>query len=119
MALQFRKVGKAPRATRKQMGLAPVLPPNHCSHVVRFYTHRSKAAPCALRPDGTMTKLLNAYRAEPTIKIWAQRWSVARGMHWVVERECMDSTVNEWLAVFRKAEPAIKFVASTRRPRLL
>ncbi|MHC2284415.1 hypothetical protein ACVIJW_000285 [Bradyrhizobium barranii subsp. barranii] len=53
------------------------------------------------------------------IKIWAQRWSVARGMHWVVERECMDSTVNEWLAVFRKAEPAIKFVASTRRPRLL
>ncbi|MHC2284417.1 hypothetical protein [Bradyrhizobium barranii] len=68
MALQFRKVGKAPRATRKQMGLAPVLPPNHCSHVVRFYTHRSKAAPCALRPDGTMTKLLNAYRAEPTIK---------------------------------------------------
>lgn len=52
MALQFRKVGKAPRATRKQMGLAPVLPPNHCSPAYA----------------NTMTKLLNAYRAEPTIK---------------------------------------------------
>jgi hypothetical protein len=36
------------------MGLAPVLPPNHCSHVVRYYTHRSKTAPCALIADGTI-----------------------------------------------------------------
>jgi hypothetical protein len=37
-------------------------------------------------------------------------------MHWVAERQCAADTVDEWLAVFRKDEPAIKFVVSTRKP---
>jgi hypothetical protein len=50
------------------------------------------------------------------IKIWSLRFSVARGHHWSIERECLPTTVNEWLAVFRKSEPDVTFVASTRKP---
>jgi hypothetical protein len=52
------------------------------------------------------------------INLWSERWSVARGRHWVLERECADATANEWLAVFRNSEPGIRFVLAVRKPHL-
>jgi hypothetical protein len=50
------------------------------------------------------------------IKIWSLRYSVARGKHWTIERECLPTTVNDWLDVFRRSEPDVTFVASVRKP---
>jgi len=51
------------------------------------------------------------------IKLWSLRNSIARGEHWVCERECLEATCNEWLAVFRKSEPEVNFVLATKRPK--
>jgi hypothetical protein len=32
----------------------PTLPPNQCSHVVKYYEHMARNAPLALIPDGSI-----------------------------------------------------------------
>lgn len=52
-----------------------------------------------------------------TLKLYSLRTSIARGAHWVVERECAIATANEWLAVFRKSEPEVTFVLAYSKPK--
>lgn len=51
-------------------------------------------------------------------KIWSFRHSVAQGNHVVCERECSIETVQQWLAIFRKDEPNVCFIADTRKPKV-
>lgn len=51
------------------------------------------------------------------IKLWSLRNSIARGAHWVNERDCALATANEWLAVFRKGEPEVTFVLAYSKPK--
>ena len=55
------------------------------------------------------------------IKLWSHRpdkaFANAGPSKWVLERECMISTANEWLEVFRKSEPDVKFVLSDKKPK--
>ncbi len=51
-------------------------------------------------------------------KIWSIRFSIARGNHYVLERECSVSDAQEWLKIFREDEPNVIFLASFRKPRL-
>lgn len=48
--------------------------------------------------------------------IWSLRSSVARGIHWVKERDCTVEEVADWLAVFRKDEPGIAFIEQKNKP---
>lgn len=50
------------------------------------------------------------------LKIYSIRYSVAQGNHWQYERDCTEANVQEWLAVFRKDEPGVTFIASKRKP---
>lgn len=49
--------------------------------------------------------------------LWSKRYSVAQGNHWKLERECLESTAQQWLEVFRKDEPEVLFVVSHNKPR--
>jgi hypothetical protein len=51
-----------------------------------------------------------------TTKLWSYRWSFARGWRWQLERECHIETSLQWLEVFKKDEPSIKFKLSKKRP---
>lgn len=53
-------------------------------------------------------------------KLWSLRNTIARGNHWVLERECTEENVQEWLKVFRDDEPNVIFVAvkGNRKPKL-
>lgn len=48
--------------------------------------------------------------------LWSARWSAARGYTWQRERDCDAGTALQWLAVFQKDEPEIKFVVSDKKP---
>lgn len=50
------------------------------------------------------------------MKIWSLRTNPARGNHFVAERDCNDDTVQAWLAIFRRDEPNVCFIASNRKP---
>jgi hypothetical protein len=50
------------------------------------------------------------------MKIWSFRHSPARGNHVVMERECTEETVQQWLAIFRADEPNVCFIGDTRKP---
>lgn len=50
------------------------------------------------------------------MKIWSLRTSPVRGNHFVDERDCAEDTVQAWLAIFRKDEPNVIFIASARKP---
>lgn len=52
------------------------------------------------------------------LKIWSKRWSVARGNHWVCERDSLPENAQAWLKIFRDDEPNVLFVASKRQPKL-
>jgi len=52
------------------------------------------------------------------VKIWSKRFSVAKGNHWVAERDCTESNAKEWLAIFQADEPNVLFLASNRKPSL-
>ncbi|MCK9530444.1 MAG: hypothetical protein M0R77_07775 [Gammaproteobacteria bacterium] len=53
-----------------------------------------------------------------TINLYSKRWSVARGLHWQLERECSKENAQAWLAVFQKDEPEIEFKLSKKKPKL-
>lgn len=53
------------------------------------------------------------------INLYSYRFSTARGWHWKLERECLESTSKEWLEVFEKSEPDILFRLATKKPRNL
>lgn len=48
--------------------------------------------------------------------LWSKRYSVAKGNHWVNEREVNEETAQAWLSVFRKDEPNVLFLVSIRKP---
>lgn len=52
------------------------------------------------------------------IKLFALRFSIGYGWQWVHERDCAIATANEWLAVFRKSEPDVRFVLTNRKPKV-
>lgn len=47
--------------------------------------------------------------------LWSVRYNHAKGYHWKLERECVN-TGNEWLTVFKNAEPTVLFVLSQKMP---
>jgi hypothetical protein len=49
--------------------------------------------------------------------LWSKRFSTAQGHHWKIERECLQETAQQWLEVFQKDEPDVKFVISSNKPR--
>lgn len=51
-----------------------------------------------------------------TFKIFSIRHSVAQGNHWQHERDCQELEAQQWLDIFRKDEPNVTFIASTRKP---
>jgi hypothetical protein len=51
------------------------------------------------------------------LTLWSRRTNAAVGNHWVAERGVTEATAQEWLAVFRKDEPNVIFVACAHRPR--
>lgn len=51
------------------------------------------------------------------MKIWSKRFSVARGNHWKMERDCDLSNFQAWLKIFREDEPKVLFIASSRKPK--
>lgn len=50
------------------------------------------------------------------MKIWSKRFSVAKGNHWVAERDCREEDAQAWLKIFREDEPKVLFIASKRKP---
>jgi hypothetical protein len=50
------------------------------------------------------------------VKIYSERFSVARGWHWRYERDCNANNRDKWLTVFRSDEPDVRFVAQCRKP---
>jgi len=50
--------------------------------------------------------------------LWSLRTTAARGNHFVAERQVTEQTAQEWLAVYRKDEPGVLFLASARKPPL-
>lgn len=50
------------------------------------------------------------------MKIWSKRFTVAKGNHWVAERDCTEETAQAWLKIFRDDEPNVLFLASNRKP---
>lgn len=53
-----------------------------------------------------------------TLTLWSLRHTAAQGNHWVAERKVTEENVQAWLEVFRKDEPAVLFLAATRKPAL-
>ena len=49
-------------------------------------------------------------------KLWSYRWTVAKGYHWKLERECSNDDAKEWLAIFERDEPTIVFKLSASKP---
>lgn len=52
------------------------------------------------------------------ISLWSLRQSIAWGWYWRKERDCQESTANDWLRVFRKDEPEIEFKLAKKCPAL-
>lgn len=52
-----------------------------------------------------------------TINLWSERWTFAHGWHWKYERTCHIETSEQWLEVFQKDEPLIKFKLSKTKPK--
>lgn len=52
-----------------------------------------------------------------TLTLWSKRFSTAQGNHWKAEREVTEQNAQEWLAVFRKDEPKVLFLASAKKPK--
>ena len=50
--------------------------------------------------------------------IWSQRYSPARGVHMIAERECFEGDAQAWLKIFREDEPKVIFLASRRKPKV-
>jgi len=53
-----------------------------------------------------------------TLTLWSLRTNAARGNHFVAERQVTEENAQEWLAVFRKDEPNVQFLATPRKPKL-
>lgn len=53
-----------------------------------------------------------------TKRIWSKRDSVAKGLHWQHERDCLDETAEQWISLFKKDEPTVEFVFSDKRPKM-
>lgn len=53
-----------------------------------------------------------------TITLWSKRYTFARGWHWKLERECDETTKEQWLKVFQESEPNIEFKLSNRKPKV-
>ncbi len=51
-----------------------------------------------------------------TLTLWSLRFSVARGNHWISERNVTEENCQQWLKIFREDEPNVTFVASERKP---
>jgi hypothetical protein len=51
-----------------------------------------------------------------TLRLWAQRYSPAKGHYWQAERDVTLETANEWLKVFMKDEPDVIFIVATQKP---
>jgi hypothetical protein len=56
--------------------------------------------------------------SENLIKIYSLRWSTARGAFWKLERDCFPETSQEWLAIFEKSEPNVKFLLAKKMPKM-
>ncbi len=50
-------------------------------------------------------------------KIYSLRFSIAQGNHWKYERDCKESDIHSWLAIFEKDEPDVLFLAAKRKPK--
>lgn len=51
------------------------------------------------------------------LNLWAYRWLVGMGWQWVLERQTIKESQDEWLAKYRKDEPSITFVVSKSKPK--
>lgn len=51
------------------------------------------------------------------LTIWSARTSIALGNHFVAERKCDEADAQAWLKIFRDDEPAVLFLATSRKPR--
>lgn len=52
-----------------------------------------------------------------TLRLYSKRFSIARGNHWVIEREVTEETCQQWLEIFRKDEPNVLFLVSDKKPK--
>lgn len=43
------------------------------------------------------------------IGLYSKRWSVAKGWHWKHERDCFETTADEWLRLFQTDESDVTF----------
>ena len=50
------------------------------------------------------------------VGLWSLRYSAAKGMHVVHERNVIASSADDWLRVFRQDEPDVRFAVSEERP---
>ena len=53
---------------------------------------------------------------EKSLKLWSVRFSGARAVHWVYERDVTEETKDAWLKVFRENEPNVNFVLDMHKP---
>ena len=51
------------------------------------------------------------------LKLWAGRITVARGYHFVIEREVTEDTAQQWLKIYRNDEPNVIFIVSATKPK--
>ena len=49
--------------------------------------------------------------------LYSKRFTIARGWHWKLERECLEENAKSWLEVFQKDEPSITFKISKKTPK--
>lgn len=49
------------------------------------------------------------------MNIYSKRYSVAKGNHWVIEREVKEEDAQAWLNIFREDEPSIIFIACNKK----
>lgn len=49
--------------------------------------------------------------------LWSYRLTVSRGWRWDTERTVTKDNADQWLSVFQKGEPNIKFVVSENKPK--
>lgn len=52
------------------------------------------------------------------LTIWSLRTSIARGNHFVAERQCDETDAQAWLKIFREDEPNVLFIACKRKPKI-
>ena len=50
------------------------------------------------------------------LHLWALRWTVARGWQWEKMREVTHDTAQQWLEIFKKDEPEVRFTVNTSKP---